>query len=263
MGKRSTALLFMFFISAVPAVSALGTRTVRKQLLPDGFLLAGADGKLITQDSNDRWFFEFDSGIGDDKTRLPAGTAIELLPSSRLEKMTADMKEPTSADYRLWGKVTKYKGKNFIFPTYFLLLGKAVQQKTQQPQPQSINEPNDVLLIPNEVVNKLTGRRIIRTEQLEKGLELKADSILADRIGFIHDSGHEISFVLDAFGRNTARISFGLLPCQASERAQRQQSNQPEPVRFKIAGIVTKYKGRYYLLLQRATRIYSHGNFGI
>jgi hypothetical protein len=35
----------------------------------------------------------------------------------------------------------------------------------------------------------------------------------------------------------------------------------PEPVRFKIAGVVTKYKGEKYLLLQKATRIYGHGNF--
>jgi len=35
----------------------------------------------------------------------------------------------------------------------------------------------------------------------------------------------------------------------------------PEPVRFKIAGIKTAYKGEHYLLLQKATRVYSHENF--
>lgn len=68
-------------------------------------------------------------------------------------------------------------------------------------------------------------------------------------------------FVLDALGRNVRPVSLRLLPCEALELAELAQSVIPEPVRFKIAGIVTKYKGEKYLLLQKATRIYSHGNF--
>jgi hypothetical protein len=45
------------------------------------------------------------------------------------------------------------------------------------------------------------------------------------------------------------------------ELAEQRQSAVPEPVRFKIAGIVTKYKGKNYLLLQKVTRVYSHQNF--
>ncbi|MHC4395832.1 MAG: hypothetical protein ACYS1A_09270 [Planctomycetota bacterium] len=250
---------------------ALDAGTVRKYQLRDGFVLAGIDGKLTGADANDVRFFEFDSEISDGKASVKAGSAIELLPSSALEKMTADAKERTSAGYRLWGEVTKYKGKNFIFPTYFLPLNKIEQQKsqqTQQPKPQSINDPNDVITIPDEVMKKLGGRRIIRTEQLEKGLLLKADSILADRIGFISScicakTNEQCNFILDALGRNAQRSSFRLLPCRMLELAQRQKANEPEPVRFKIAGIVTKYKGQNYLLLQRATRVYTHGNFGI
>ena len=33
------------------------------------------------------------------------------------------------------------------------------------------------------------------------------------------------------------------------------------PLRFRVAGIVTKYNGEYYILLQRAARAYNHGNF--
>ena len=33
-------------------------------------------------------------------------------------------------------------------------------------------------------------------------------------------------------------------------------------MRFNVAGILTRYKGQQYLLLQKATRIYSYGNFG-
>ena len=52
----------------------------------------------------------------------------------------------------------------------------------------SINEPNDPLAMPEEVVAKLKTKKIIHFEELEKGVELKEDSILADRIGFIVES---------------------------------------------------------------------------
>ena len=68
-------------------------------------------------------------------------------------------------------------------------------------------------------------------------------------------------FVLDAFGLNVRPVSLRLLPCGVLEMAEQIQAAVPEPVRFKIAGIITKYKGENYLLLQRATRVYSHQNF--
>jgi len=85
---------------------------------------------------------------------------------------------------------------------------------------------------------------------------------LADRTAFLvkHDDG-QLVFVLDAFGRNVRPVSLRLLPCEVLDMAEQRQSAVPEPVRFKIAGIITKYKGENYLLLQKATRVYSHQNF--
>jgi len=263
MGKRLAISILALFISC----DALAAPSARKSLLRDGFVLAGVDGNLTSKDSNETWFFESDSDLSDNKGRAKAGESLELLPSATLEKMADDAQKRSETSYRLWGKVTKYKGTNFIFPIYFLPLSKVKRteppttQKSQQREPEiTINEPNDVLAIPNEIVAKLKTKQIIRTE-LKKGLELKQDSILADRTGFIRDSEHGVSFVLDALGRNLQQISFPLLPCRALERAQRKQSAQADPLRFKIAGIVTEYKGEHYLLLQRATRVYSHQNF--
>jgi hypothetical protein len=298
MGKRLTILILVFFIST----AALGTATARRTLLRDGFVLTGVDGKLTSTDSNDiwfqdsnedshRWFFELDSDVSDDKTVVKAGTSLELLPSAVLEKMTADMEKRTTVSlvrskspkataapsagtskgvsYRLWGRVTKYKGKNFIFPFYFLPLSKLKESPTSTSQEvpkkaePTISDPNDVLTIPKEILNKLKARKIIRPVKLEKGLELKQDSILADRTGFVVGrGGGRLVFVFDALGRNVQQISIWLLPSQALERAERRQSVEPDRLRFKIAGIITKYKGNHYLLLERTTRVYSHGNFG-
>ena len=95
-----------------------------------------------------------------------------------------------------------------------------------------------------------------------KKAELERDSILTDRTAFLTrlDDGR-FTFVLDALGRNVRPTSFRLLPCEVLELTEQRQSAVPEPVRFKIAGIITKYKGENYLLPQKATRVYSHQNF--
>lgn len=310
MGKRPAFSILAFFISAVPITSGFGAGPVGSKLLKasavapvrtsnaagtarqtplgDGFILTGVNGTVSSPDSNEshyRWFFEFDSDISDDKGRVDAGTGLELLPSATLEKMTTDVEKRSNANYRLWGRVTRYKGKNFIFPTYFLPLGKTNKPQSKQSQgtqqqefKPAINEPNDALTVPREIIEKLKARKIVRPAQLRKGLELERDSVLVDRTALLVRQARKdvraqeprtISnlcaydlFVLDALGQNVQQVSFGLLPCEALERAEQQQSAEPDTLRFKIAGIVTKYKGRQYLLLHRARRVYSHGNFG-
>jgi len=297
MDKKLTSLALGLFISVVTVTSGLGAAQSRQTLLRDGFALTGVDGKLVHHDTNevspdfafDGWFFEFDSDVNDGRGLVKAGTGLELLPSSTLERMIADANNGSNTNYRLGGRVTQYKGRNFIFPTYFLPLARtkkpepSTSQKTPQQQGRpKINEPNDVLTIPKELIEKLPDRKTridhrkgeepreeIRTELGGKRKSgIKRDFILADRIGFIRESRQEtqktwqeVSFVLDALGRTEAKISLHLLPCQALEQAQQRQSVEPDTLRFKIAGIVTEYKGNQYLLLQRTTRVYSHGNF--
>jgi hypothetical protein len=232
--------------------------------LREGFGLNGIDGKLINSD--DKWLFEFDSTVSDEIGRVRAGEAVELLPSMALEKIIADVEKRSEKNYRLWGNVTKYKGSNFIFPIYFLAVSPAeepAEAKASSETEIAINEPNDTLAIPEEIVKKLKSRRVLRQEEMKEGMQLKQDYVLTDRTAFL-DKGPDGKpvVVLDAIGRNIPTISFRLLPCEVLERAQSEQSIEADPVRFKIAGILTQYKGTYYLLLQKATRAYSHGNFG-
>jgi len=258
------------FLVSTAADKADATGSKKTKPLRDGFVLAGVDGKLAQQDSNEGWSFEFYSDVSDDKGQVGAGESLELLPSATLEKMTTDAQKRSDASYRLWGNVTKYKDSNFIFPIYFLPLIKVKDpikpQESPTSQPQkveiTINEPNDQLAMPRDIIAKLKTRRIVRPEQLQKGLELKADCIIADRTALLADQPDGgVTLVLDALGRNIPQVSFRLLPCEALEGAQHKQSAEADPLRFKIAGIVTKYKGEHYLLLQRAIQIYSHQNF--
>ena len=263
--------------------------------LPDGFMLRGVEGKLAKRDANEGWFFEFDPAAKRNKEVLKAASRLELLPSSTLERMLADANNRSTASstkskasgttatasrqtsnrasYRLWGRVTKYKGKNFIFPEYFLpvqkekLLSLPAVQKSQEKAKPTISDPNDELEIPKQILDKLKTRSF-RRQQIARTIKVKQNYILANRTGFIRESGRGARdtkygvFVFDALGRNIQQTAIWLLPCQVLELAEQQASVEPEPIRFSIAGIVTEYKGKKYLLLQRATRLYSHGNFG-
>ncbi len=306
MSKIPVFLILVLFIIAVPTVLGFGAEIIRETpLLRDGFVMMGVDGNLIGPDSNDVWFFELSSDVNDYRAVIKAGTRLELLPSSALERMTADRKMRTTAAYRLWNsRVTKYKGRNFIFPGYSMPLSKAEkpepetsqesQLKQQEParirsgQQLALDEPNDVLAMPQEIVEKLRARRKrpavsrqpiadsneISDDESQSATEKEklpdaqrytrsSDSIYVDRTALLveQDDGRLI-FVPDALGRNVQKLSLNLLPCAALELTELKQAAEPEPLRFKIAGIKTKYKGDNYLLLEKATRAYSHGNFG-
>lgn len=269
MSKRIAISILAFLSCTALCAGAARQTPLAKPQVRDGFGLTGVDGKLSSTDG--KWFFEFDSEVSDDTGQILAGAIIELLPSTALEKITADAQKRSDANYRLWGNVTKYRDRNFIFPIYFLPISAADGQikpegsstSQQQKAKITINEPNDVLAIPEEIVGKLKTRRILRHEELKKGLQLKQDSILADRTALLDKQADGAPvLVLDALGRNIPQVSLRLLPCEVLERAQQEQSAEADPVRFKIAGIITQYKGEYYLLLQKAIQAYSHENFG-
>jgi hypothetical protein len=145
----------------------------------------------------------------------------------------------------------------------------------------TVDDPNDILSMPKEITEKLRAGRKTTADtirQIPDSNEIstekdkspdtqryrqKTDTVLVDRTGFLvtQDNGRFV-FVPDALGRNVQNISINLLPCAALELTELKQAAEPEKMRFKITGIRTKYKGKIYLLLEKATRTYSHGNFG-
>jgi len=261
-------LLTILLLSVVLSQAAVdGQRgSVSTKPLRDGFVLAGADGVLIGPEEKGCWFFQFDSAVTDDKGIIKPGQRVEMLTCSTLEKMTADMKGRTSGGYRLWGQVTRYKNKNYIFGIYFLPLS-VIKPTESAPDSEKqtelkINDPNDAVIIPQDVVEMLKPKRAINLAKLKKGLESEKDGIFSDRTGFIvkQPGSNSFVFALDALGRNVQDISFKLLYCEALEQAVKREAASPDRVRYKVAGILTKYHGRHCLLLQRAAIQYNHGN---
>jgi hypothetical protein len=285
MNKVSIFIVLVFFVSVVAAASESGAETISEApLLRDGFIMNGVDGSLIGPDSNDVWFFKLATDVNDYRTTVKVGTKFELLPSLALEQMIAHRNLHTTSMYRLWsGRVTKYKGRNYIFPNFFLPVSKAKKPPQEKDNPAeaatkpeserdiAIDDPNDVLAMPPEIIEKLKLERSAPSVQRSENgtgsgtqqIARSANSVLVDRTGFLvkRDDGRLI-FVPDALGQNVENLTLNLLPCAVLELAELKQAADPERERFKVTGIITKYKGENYLLLEKATRTYSHGNFG-
>ena len=243
------------------AISKPGPR-----LLRDGFVIDGVEGEL-TGGGGEVWFFKFYTDLADDRGVIKAGRPIEALSCSMLEKMAAGIKKGSSATYRIWARVTRYQDRNFIFPVYYLPLSEAesVQKPAErQPHPEpSINEPDDLVVMPEDVMQMLKPKRSVTVARLTGPLDPQQDGILAGRTGFIvaETDSNSLTFRLDALGRNVQQRFFYLLPCAALQQAQAGQAVTADPLRLKVAGVLTRYKDKQYLLLQRATRLYNHGNF--
>ena len=261
-------LLVLTLIAA--CAFAAPAKRAKQNLIRDGFVLEGVDGKLTATDVNDVWFFEIASAVTDYRGTIKARQTVRLLPSRALERMTTGYKKDDNNLYRIWALVTKYKGKNFIFVEYFLPVTEVKTTAAESDEPNTVKITNKTEIIPPEVMKILKPDRVVDVKKIPKlqqtlnrQHEYELDSVFADRIGYITgDPKTGKSYLsLDAIGWNVDGKSFELLPCRFVEEAEKAQQFEPDPLRYKVMGILTEYKNKRYLLLQRATRIYSHGNF--
>ena len=101
-----------------------------QSLLVDGFAVMGLDGEFRIAEVNEaadvnlstdhRWFFKAEKDFTDNIGTLKAGTEIEVLPGSSVERMTEEIEEKGRGYFRLWGSMTKFAGRNYLFIKYFL-----------------------------------------------------------------------------------------------------------------------------------------------
>ena len=265
--KKLNALKFAVLIStglSLLFVSPGWGNTISHKLLRDGFALAGVDGTFMGPDENGKWFFKSLDDIADDKGIIQAGEPVELLTSSVFEKLLIDSNETAGGNYRLWGRVTTFKDKNYIFASYFLPVEKAEANEPTEEQNQiRANAPDDAVKLPDDVLAMLRPKRVVSLAALKKSLRSKKDFMLVDRAGFVvkDSDSNDYYFKIDSIGRNTSDISFKLMPCEAIERAIRENQRSLNMVRFSATGIMTAYKGRHYMLIQRLRKQYNYGNF--
>mgnify|MGYP001160590122 CR=1 FL=1 len=279
--KRMDVSRMVLGVVLLAGISANAAETSTAPLVPDGTVVQATDGTLARSDSNDLWLFQFVRDVNGVGGALPAGSQLQVLPSSILDSMVADANERLLPRYRLSALVTRYRGSNYLFPSYYLPLSKLKDANAPQEEPEKLLDtvpdtdvgPGGPLEIPEEVLDRIRTRRQARGPQrgeagpgapgppAETGRRARTH-VLVDRIGFIEFTQGYPVFVPDGLGRNVAETRYELLPCSALEQAERRLAAFPQPIRFNVAGLVTEYQGRKYLLLQRAIRVYNYGNFG-
>ena len=332
MNKRRILIWLLVFVFGGVFCCAAGE--LSPGLLRDGYAFTSVQGTVMLDSEKGIWLFEFAEDVNDLNSVVQAGTALQLLPSTWLEKLREDLATRQDNTYLLNGTVTQYKGRNFIFPSYFRSVtiveeepAAAVEEPETPVEPDDTVEPNEpvetaeadeqvaederdgepgdansLVGIPQDVLDRINSKKVIRNrvrprpvvpkvepEQVDKpepkeetqtdaddavpaksvgqpertrAEQRNLDTILANRLAFLdrEDDG-DWAFVLDAYGLSAKRVRLELLPCQALEIAEARSKASPVQLRFKIAGIRTRYQGKDYLLLQRAARVFSHGNF--
>jgi hypothetical protein len=291
---KTGGLFLILLLSAAGTVHADRPDTLGEQeriysYLREGFLYNGVNGTVSRNDETGRWNFAADTNLTDTRGVIKAGNAIELLLSGCLENMIAEAGgDENSLSVKLWAKVARYSNrnlidpdieeheelvfdKNYLFPMLFIPMSDIEQEPPAEPAgddddaaPDKIDNPTESSsdsIIPTEVMEKLKPRRLPNLAKLKKALKQHGDITIFDRSGFIRQTKAGKIFELDGLGRGVDGVTFQLLSSETLERVERKLGDSPGRLRFRVAGIVTKYKGHYYLLLQRAVRTYNNGNF--
>jgi len=264
-------------VASLLAPAAPGTERSTPRLLAEGTVLSAVNGRLIADDANDLWRFELSDDVNDVRMRIAAGTRFTLLPSAVLESLIVDVRGRQAARYKLSATVTRYRGENFLFASRFLPLSKLKGTEAIGADPNAPggdenvgaggDEPALAMAIPPEVLAKLQSRQAAGTEPRtqsgqEAGTPRRAamGRVMVDRVGLVRMFETGPCFIPYALGWNVSPRRYELLPCSTLERVLEQQAALPEPVRVNIMGLVTEFKGKHYLLLQRAIRAYSYRN---
>ncbi len=253
-----------------PAVMA-GQQT-HPALLSDGVLLKAVHGNLVKHVNEHTWSFMLKDESLAGQIRLKAGMRFPVLANAAFEAMLADRQEHANATYRLWAKVTRYKDRNYLFPLGFMLLDETVRPSDEQPDESgdatahgdqaSVNiTQEDKLAIPESIKEQRQGKPVVRTRTAKTRTSIKPNRAVLDRTGCIKQQQDGLVFIYDGLGQNRPSVQFRLLPCALLESLENQQAQSPDTLYFRIAGMRTWYRGQSYLLLRRAARAYSYGNF--
>jgi hypothetical protein len=232
-------------------------------VLPEGFVLNGTDGLAVSEPNG--WTFTADGDMVYLKTTLPAGSPLPILFSSGLEHIRSYAKEENKTRVKIWGILTSYEKKNFLFPIQVIALS-ASSTKPPEPLPAHPIDPNAMDktvsdVIPSEIMKILRSQNKVDLAKMSETMNMgSTDFALIGKTGYITTTEEKL-FIPDSFGRKVERGRLPLLPCLTLEDTEKDLSRAMGRHRYNISGIVTTYNGRQYLLPYRAVRTYSNGNF--
>ena len=226
--------------------------------LRDGHVILGARG-AIHRVENEKWVFVPAEPLTDGRGTIDKDTPVELLPSKTLEKMTGILQsDQDTLGVWMTARVTLYRGANHLYCVHFVPTRTAQSTPPEALQPTDPNEPS---ILPEHIRQRLRPDIVLDLDKLPKMLEGDRDVAMVDRTGYFTGTPGHRTFVLDGFGRKIEGLSFRVLPDMVLQRTEKVLDASPNRMRFRISGVVSRYGEQYCLLLQRAVRTYTHGNF--
>lgn len=245
--------------------AGLGMASVTPHVRPleEGYLVAGTEGRLAREAETDQWaFFPIDQIVDGKEGLLPAGQGILLLPCSVLDQMVQLAGDESTMSVRLWALVTECRGTNYLYGLHFLPM-KAQAEATPSPpaEPTPVEPQAKESVLPREILQMIQHNRIPDLKRLDEIVVASADRNLIHRTGQLQAADDGFVFTPDAFGQNVGQGDYRLLPGKALEGIQRAMQRTSGRQRYVVSGVTTVFEGQTYLLVRRAVRTYTHGNF--
>jgi len=263
---KSAYLLALLIAASVFGAAQKPAPTV---MVEEGAFIDGVEGLLKKEPKTDLWQFVPDEPIEiTDKITVPAGTPLQMLPCSVLEQMTTLAGEENQLRIELSALFTRYKHSNYLFGVFFLPIKDgpappepapdAENDETENTEPKA-QEPDSI--IPTEILKQIKANKAPDLKKFQQIVEVTGDIHLIGRAGFLSKTNGRYTFSPDGFGRNIDSKQFVLLGNSMLATAEKQMAREPGRERYNVSGLVTVYKGKTYMLLRRASRTYTHGNF--
>ena len=263
---------YIFLLGLLLAASILGAaeKTPPLVAVEEGVFFDGIEGLLKKAPKTDGWQFTPDEPIViTEKITVPAGTVLDMLPCSVLEQMTTLAGEENQLRIELSALFTNYKHKNHLFSVFFLPIKDGIEPPEQPAEPDlnetekaESDEPQEPeSIIPTEILKQIKANKAPDLKKFQQIAEVTGDIHLIGRAGFLSKTNGSYTFSPDAFGQNIDSKQFMLLPNTMLATAEKEMAREPGKERYNVSGLVTVYKEKTYMLLRRANRTYTHGNF--
>jgi hypothetical protein len=257
-----------YTIGLLAAIHLLSLAATAGPVMDEGYLVDGVAGVIRKAANADVWNFVPEVAITAADETWPANLPLSLLPSSVLEQITGLAGDEQTIQVRLWGLFTEYQQQNYLYCIYFLPMQAAETPTAAEPKTDASNDdaatqaPAETdSIIPADILRQIKTTQAPDLDKFQQAAAVTGDVNLIARTGYLDKRGKVNYFQPNAFGQNVNRSRYILLPCEMLEATEKAMRQTPGQQRYEISGLVTSYKGRQYMLLRRAVRTYTNGNF--
>lgn len=260
----SICFLLMFTLNASAIEEQIDANQPPVKPIRDGASIQGADGELSYSYAMDKWTFTI-ADIANNENNIAIGKSFTMLENSTLEKMVADYKKNQIKKFKIWASLTKFQNANKIYASYYIPLAK-IEPTTEPNEPAAENivddDKNSLKVLPADIRKRLEPKKVVSTVEITAALESSKDAVIVNRSGFFK-RGENMGYIfeLDNLGRNKQDMNFIVLANQELELVVREMEKNFNPVRFKVSGIITRFEGSNYILLNNSAKALHYGNF--